>query len=339
MANVVPTGATASAYATMLALGYNGYGPALGLPTTPLTGNQLFFFANNNALANGTNTYANQNRISELLGMRRYNMADRSRNKLRGSLDWQATEALSFQTGLSGVRDNYSNSPYGLQSAKNWAFNFDATFNVSEDLSTTLFFTHEDQRAVSAGNTYTANSTAANVGGFTAISGGCFATIALRNASNKIDPCTNWSTEMRDKIDTFGLAVKEKRLFGSKLDLSGDLTFSQAKSDQGFTGGNYVNNPLAVAGAPVGTIAAYYIAATPMPTVKTDTISVNVNGRYPLSKASSVRAGFQYGHSKAVDWQYQGMQYGGLAGVLPSLEQAPSYTVHVIAVGYTYTFQ
>jgi MtrB/PioB family decaheme-associated outer membrane protein len=337
MANVVPTGATASAYATMLALGFNGYGPALGLPTTPLTGNQLFFFANNNALANAN--YANANRISELLGMRRYNMADRDRNKVRGSVNWQAAETLSFQAGVDAVKDKYDNSTYGLQSAKNWALNLDATYSPTEDLTATVFFTHEDQRSVSAGNTYTANSTAVNVNTFTAISGGCFATIALRNASNKIDPCTNWSTEMRDKIDTFGLAVKEKRVFKTKVNLSGDVTFSQAKSDQSFTGGSYANNPLAVAGAPVGTIAAYYIPAVAMPTVKTDTISVRINGSYPLSKAASVRAGVQYGHTKAVDWAYDGMQYGGLASVLPSLEKAPNYTVHVIAVGYSYTFQ
>lgn len=342
-ANLSPSSATgalagATAYGTLSALGLTGYGPILGLNPLPTAGTaQAFFFANNNALANGL--YGNQNRISELPGMRRFNMADRNRDKLRSSLSWQANQALSLQAGVDLNNDRYTHSVYGLKSAKNWALNLDGTYSASDNLSLTLFYTYEDQRSRSAGNTYTANSTAIAVNGFTAISGGCFATIALRNASNKIDPCLDWSADMRDKVDTLGLAFTQKNLAGGKLDLSGGLTYSQARSDIGVSGGNYVNNPLAVTGAAAGTVAAYYIPATALPTVKTETTEFKLNGRYALSKQQALRVGYTWQHLKATDWAYEGMQIGGLAGVLPTSEQAPTYNVHTIGLAYLYSFR
>ena len=73
----------------MNANGWNGWGPALGFAAT--TGNMNLFFPSNNALANAL--YANNNRISELPGMRRYYVADRNRDKVRALVDWQATDA------------------------------------------------------------------------------------------------------------------------------------------------------------------------------------------------------------------------------------------------------
>ena len=222
-ANVVPAGQTISAYQALQLSGLTGYGPISGLnggvfAGTGLTAAQAaLFFPNNNALANAT--YANNNRISELPGMRRFFVADRNRDKVRAAVNWQASEQFSLQGGLDYNRDDFNDSVYGLQNAKSWALNLDGSYSVSQDLVASMFYTYEDLRSNSAGNSYTANSTATSVGGFTAISGGCFATIALRNASNKIDPCDNWSTDIRDKVDTAGFAMAWKNLMSDKLDL------------------------------------------------------------------------------------------------------------------------
>ena len=339
-ANLSPTGAPGGAtlYGTMQSLGVTGYGPISGLNPLPTTGSAAaFFFANNNAASNAL--YANANRISELPGMRRYNMADRKRDKLRASADWQATEALSLQLGADYNADKYSHSVYGLLQAKSAALNLDASYAISDAASLNLFGTHEDQRSLSAGNSYTANSTAVNVNGFTAISGGCYATIALRNASNKVDPCLNWASNVRDKVDTFGLAYTHKGLAGGKLDLNASASLSQARTTQDISGGSYANNPLAVAGAPAGTIAAYFISATPLPLVKTDTVEAKVVGTYNLDKLTALRVGYRYQNMRSTDWGYDGMQFGGLAGVLPTNELAPSYTVHTVTLAYVLSFR
>lgn len=335
-----PTGAPggATAYGTMLALGLTGYGPILGLNPLPKAGSAAaFFFANNNALSNAL--YGNQNRISELPGMRRFNMADRQRDKLRLSADWQAAESLSVQFGYEFNDDHYSHSVYGLQRARNQALNLDASYAFSDEASVSLFASHEQQRNLSAGNSYTANSTATNVGGFTAISGGCYATIALRNASNKVDACLNWQADMQDRVDTFGAAYTRKGMLGGKLEISSSLAASRARSTNDPSGGNYVNNPLAVAGAPAGTTAAYFVAASSLPVVVTRTLDLSLAGRYALSKVSSVRVGYRYQHMTSSDWAYDGLQYGGLAGVLPTNELAPNYTVHTVNVAYTHSFR
>jgi MtrB/PioB family decaheme-associated outer membrane protein len=339
-ANWTPTGAPggATAYGTLTALGYTGYGPVLGLNPLPATGSAAaFFFANNNALSNSL--YGNQNRISELPGMRRFNMADRNRDKLRTALNWQASDTFALQAGLDLNSDRYGNSVYGLQSAKNWALSLDGTYTPSENTSMTVFYTYEDQRSVTAGNSYTANSTAANVNGFTAISGGCYATIALRNASNKIDPCLNWNADMRDKVNTLGLSFTRKNLAGGAVDMSGGLTFSQSRSDTGVNGGNYANNPLAVAGAAAGTIVAYYIPATGLPTVKNDVTELKLGMKYAFSKDTTLRLGYTWQHLNSTDWFYDGLQAGGLSGVLPTYEKAPTYNVHTIGVAYTFAFR
>ena len=336
MANVSPSTATggASAYSFMLANGWNGYGPVAGYLAT--TGNANLFFPSNNALANAT--YSNQNRISELPGMRRYNMADRRRTRSRIVMDWQAAETVSIHSDLDYHRDAYSDSRYGLLDARDWALNLEATYNPKEDLAVTFFYTHEDQRAHSAGNTYTANSSAANVNGFTAISGGCYLTIALRNASNKIDPCLDWSTDMNDRTNVGGLSFERRNLLKQKLALSADLVVTRATSDNDVLGGNYANNPLAVTGAAVGTIAAFYIPAKPMPTVYSDMDELRLKATYALSAVSKVRLAYIYAHLKATDYAYDGMQFGPLSGVLPTGEVAPRYIVHVIALSYARQF-
>ena len=339
-ANLAPAGSPggATAYGTLTALGVTGYGPILGLNPLPTPGSAAaFFFANNNALSNSL--YGNVNRISELPGMRRYDMADRDRGALRSSLSWHASDAWTLGAGLDLNDDHYGNSVYGLQSARSAALNLDAAFSASEDLNLTLFYTHEDQHSVSAGNSYTANSTAANVAGFTNISGGCFATIALRNASNKIDPCLNWSSDAHDKVDTLGVAGTRKNLVGGKLDLSGGLNFSRARTDTGVSGGNYVNNPLAVAGAPAGTIAAFFVPASALPTVITDTTELKANLRYALAKQQALHLGLSWQHMSSTNWSYDGMQYGGLAAVLPTNQTSPNFNVFTFAVAYVFQFR
>ncbi len=336
MANIAPSTSVGglSAYAYMLANGLTGYGPAAGYLAT--TGNQNLFFPLNNALA--TATYANQNRISELAGLRRYNMADRTRDRIKAVVEWQPTDLLAVHANADYRKDDFTQSRYGLLDSRSWSANAEGSLAATEDLSLTVFYTYERQRARSAGNTYTANSAATAVNGFTAIEGGCFPTIALRNANNKIDPCLDWSTRMNDRTHTYGFSADRKNLAGGKLALGIELLLSLAASDNDVAGGNYVNNPLAVTGAPAGTIASYYLAAAPLPTVKTQRWDAMLNARYMLSAASTLRFGYRYAWLRASDYAYEGMQFGGLAGVLPTNETAPHYSLHVASLSYQHRF-
>jgi MtrB/PioB family decaheme-associated outer membrane protein len=337
-ANVSPTTATggATALSFMLANGWNGWGPALGFATT--TGNMNVFFPSNNAMANAA--YANGNRISEIQGLRRYYVSDRNRSRTRGALNWQATDALSFQAGGDLTSDDYTDATYGLQTGKKYAANLDGTYTVGDGISVGMFYSFENQRALTAGNTYTANSNVANVNGFVALSGNAcdgYTTLQQRNNNNKLDPCLDWSANMLDRVHTVGFTLARKK---AKLDLTGDLIFARARTTNDVSGGNWANNPLALPGATAGTVAAFFIAATPLPAVTTDTAELRVNAKYTVRANQSLRVVYSYMRMRSVDWAYDGMQIGAatLSGVLPTNETAFNFGVHVVGVAYVIGF-
>ncbi len=277
-------------------------------------------------------------------------MADRNRDKWRTSLNWQATEKLSLQAGFDYDNDDYKNSVYGLKSSEAGTLNLDGTYAASEDFSATVFYTYEDRRSKSAGDAFgsnnngTGNNATVSVSGTptgaTAVSGGCYATVALKNQNAKIDPCLQWSTDMRDKVDTLGVTLTQKRLMAGKLDLKGDLVFSRARTDIGVTGGSYIQNPaLIAAGGQAALVAFYYIPASALPTVTTNIVELKLNGKYQIDKTAAVRLGYTYTRLKAVDWAYDGMQFGTGTNYLPTNEQAPNYTVHTIGAAYIYSFK
>jgi MtrB/PioB family decaheme-associated outer membrane protein len=345
MANVIPgaptVGATTSVYGYLTQTGLTGWGPQAGFPTTPLTGNAAIFSPNNNIVPQSL--YGSRDNVSELPGMRRFDMANRDRNRIRSSLDWQATERLSAQGTLELSDDHYDQSIYGLQRATNWAASLDTTYALSDRLVVSAFYTHEDQRSRTAGDAYGTASNTAFVGkaGNTQVAGGCFNTVLAKNENGKIDPCLNWAEDMIDRADTVGLSLTKKQFLWHRLDLIADATYSRADTDSDVRGGSYANNPYALAGAPVlasGVPAVLYIPAANLPPVTTRTIDLRLSGRVSVGKAGEVRVFYEVQRMKATDYAYDGMQFGTGTEQLPTLEQAPDYTVHVVGVTFGYRF-
>jgi MtrB/PioB family decaheme-associated outer membrane protein len=344
MANVVPAGgATISAYQYLQQTGLTGFGPLAGFPTVALTGNAAIFSPNNNILPQAL--YGSRNNINEEVGMRRFNMADRNRDKVRGSVNWDATDKLSLAGSLDYNHDDYTHSVYGLTNARSWALNLEASFAVTSAFNAVAFYTHEDIKSQSAGISYAANNNNAFVGqaGNTLVSGGCYATVQARNNNAKIDPCSNWSTDMRDKVDTLGVGFTWKNLMAGKLDVLGDLVYANARTDIGIAGGSYANNPFALATpAPAlgpGVPAVFFIPAANLPTATTKTIDLRLSAQYAIDKSSAIRLLYWYEHLKSNDFVYDGMQFGTLTNVMPSNEQPFHYNVHVIGLTYLYRWQ
>lgn len=336
MANVVPTGATLSAYGYMLLTGLTGYGPVAGLPTTPLTGNAALFFANNNALANAE--YQNQNRISELLGMLRYYEAPRKRNQAKGDVNLEVTDQVNLQGLVEYRDDDYYDTTYGLYRGRDLSSTLDANYSPTGNLAFSAFYSYEMNRSTSAGNSYTANSTATSVAGFTAISGGCYPTIALRNANNKVDPCENWSTDMRAHTNVIGLTALWKNLMHERIDLKAQVVVTRASTDVNVLGGSYANNPYAVAGAPAGTVAAYYIPAQPLPTIVANSVDARLGVMYRLTNNQALHLTYEYAQLTDADFGYQGYQFGGASSIMPTGQFAPYYHVQVFGLSYLASF-
>ena len=345
MANYVPgaptVGATSSVAAFLASTGLGGYGP--NAPYVALQpGNLGIFFPNNSALPQAL--YGSRNDIHEIPGMMRFNMADRDRNKVRATMDWQAMEQLSVQAGVEYVDDNYSNSVYGLTSGKNFSVNLETTWQASEDLSANLYYTYQEQKYESSGLSYSAGqitntATVGGVAGNTVVSGGCFATVMDKNMNAKIDPCLNWNANERDKVNTVGIGFNWKNLMSRTLDLWGDAVFSWAKTNTNVAGGTYANSPFAVAGRPVVNPAAFFIPATDMPQVTNNTIELRLIAQYNIDKKSAVRFMYMFGQLHSTDYAYDGTQYGTITSVMPTNQTAPDYSVSVFGLSYVYSFQ
>jgi MtrB/PioB family decaheme-associated outer membrane protein len=343
MANQVPAGgATTSLLGYLQKTGLTGFGPVAGLPSAPLTGDAAIYSPNNNTVPNAL--YGSRNILNEIPGFRRFYVADRDRNHAHAEFDWNAKNKFSLQGTGEFDDDNYPNTKLGLKRRTWWASTLDASYTASEDVVADVFYTYDNQRLFSAGDAYGSNSTTAFQGqaGDTAVAGPCFATVAARNASYKIDPCMNWVHNDRDKIDTAGFTLRRKNLAAKKLELASEVMYTRARTRNAAVGGSYVNNPLALAAPapplPSGTPAVFYIPAADYPLVRNDQISVAPSATYAISKSATLQGFYWYQRLMSSDWRYQGLQYGTKTNFLPTSEKAPSYEVHVAGISLNWVF-
>jgi MtrB/PioB family decaheme-associated outer membrane protein len=337
LANVVGTGATISVYDYLRQTGLTGFGPVLGFPTTPLTGNAAVLTPGNNIILQ--RYYGGRNNVSEIPDMRRFNLADRNRDKLRTSTNWQATERLSFQAGADFNRDNYANSVYGLNVAKDYALNLDGSYVIGQNFNVSAFFSHDNLHSKLVGTP----ANISNVNPATAvpnnlISGSpCFTSLQAQNGSKKIDLCNRWSADQRDKADTFGFALTKKNMLGNKFDMTGKVMITRARTDLSVQGGSYIANPLA---ATPGQPGVFYIPAENYPGVTTNMFELHLNGEYRFDKNSAVRVGYSYQRLRSsADYAYEGLQMGAQTAELATNERVARYSVHSIGVQYVYRFQ
>jgi MtrB/PioB family decaheme-associated outer membrane protein len=343
MANQIPLGgATESVFAYMKETGLTAFGPIAGLPSSPLTGNAAIYSPNNNIVPQAL--YGSRNNINEIPGMRRYMEADRNRHKVRSDLDWQATEKFSLHGNGEFNDDDYLNSAYGLKRDVFWEASIDASYAVSENLVGDIFYTYENQRLLTRGDAYGSNSTTKFVGqaADTAVSGGCYSTVADKNASAKIDSCLNWPKSDRDKDDTLGFSISRNNLLSGNLQLASQVLYTRARTDTTVFGGSYVNNPLALAApAPAlstGTPAVFFIPAASYPTVRDDEITISPTAQYVIRKRATLRAIYLFQRMMSSDWAYLGMQYGTGTSYLPSNEKAPNYAVSAGGLSLVFVF-
>lgn len=277
-------------------------------------------------------------------GMERYNLADRTRNKIRSSINYAVTDSFTVQAAVDYNKDTFTNTSFGLQHTSSAGYDVDANYIVSEDVSTDLFVTREDGKQYSTGVATSSNSVSTNAlaqGANTVwmlgnTAAACsYSTVFQKNLNAKVDPCLDWSADIHDTATTAGASFQVRNLARHRLNVGGNLLFTRARTTQGFTGGAYAT--------PIGTglssnNAAVYYPAAPTPDVTTDTWSLGVNGQYELSKTSWLRVNYLFEHMKVQDYGYNGYALGSMVTVLPTFETAPTFGISVVGVTYLYKF-
>ncbi len=385
MANLVPDQTVAntggmSLYQTMQAFGLTGWGPVagypaivplgtanptgatlsaaqwstlLGVPAANISANQLlalnYWYPNGNKVT----TPNTRNALFMMPGQQNPIDGDRNRDKLRASLNWQATEQFSLFGGVEYNRDNYNNTVAGLKDGKSKTLNLDGTYEASSTLSSSLYYSYQEKSTTIAGpgvgtnadGSAASSGSIANTAAGSLVGASCngYTSNAQSLQNAKVDPCLAWSTVTTDKINTLGFNLRNKGMMGGKLEMNGGLGYTKAVTSQNYpSGGNYVTTLYTVAnfGAGATPWTRTWVPAASMPDVTSKVITLNIGGKYALDKASAVRFGYTYQNMKSSDWLYANRAPGtGWSGLLPSFETSPNYTVQTVSAAYIYSFR
>ena len=142
--------------------------------------------------------------------LRKFNLAERSRNSAGLRADAAISETVSLGVNADYANDDYTDSPIGLKDGRSVSFGGDLSVAVSEQTQLHLYAQGERIRSTQVGSQ-------------------TFAT-------------PNWSGRSKDGVDVVGVGVKHVALKG-KLDLGADLVSARSRSDiavdTGVAGGEF----------------------------------------------------------------------------------------------------
>src|ERR1039457_4406341 len=251
----------------------------------------------------------------EVPGFVSYFQASRKEQLLKAGVNWQAKEKFSVSLNGRYTDDNYD-SMYGVQNGKSWSMNLDTTYSYNENSSVSAYATTQDMRR-DLTNLY-----------------GVAATTATTTRLN-IPVGGTWTNTLKENDMTIGLGTKQGGFKGGKLDLAGDLMYSLGKTGYG-TQLNYANADLN--GNTCS--SAYYLTCGNLPDIKNELIQFKFTGNYKVDKAATVTMGYMYQHLKSTDFFYNAYQTGSTpTTLLPTNQQAPSYSVNTLFVAYNFMFR
>ena len=292
----------------------------------------------------------------------RFNMTDRTRNRVRASLNWAPTDALDFGLNVGVTKDDYvlGRNPLdtapatlpagssgltqllGVQSSKTQSVSLDAGYRASDTLNFNAYFTKEDINQLLKANGGTSYAA----------------------ASSTVTP-PDWAADMVDQVRTFGFGVKATELHGGKVELIGDFVRVRSSNPYGMSASTqYAFSTSAT--APTATMtAAAYAAGISMPPTYADSDTLKFGLKYELNKTSAIRLSYVYQKLASADpILYNGLQAGAanamvsgsatakvngtavtinnvyaISALMPTNEQAPNYSITAIGIAYIYSFR
>lgn len=199
-------------------------------------------------------------------------LADRKRDKVRLSLNWNPSEPLTLQFFVDEARDNYSGrdgSTLGPRKGEARNYSVDAAYNFTERWQATAWYNWNDTRAEQA----TCQSASA--------AGVCPAT-----AANPV-----WSARLRNMSDTFGLGLRGKP--HGLIEIGADLSHSDISD-------SYLQQAL---NPSTSTVPA------PLPDVTTRLTRLGLFAKYALQKGSGIRLDYIYDRFSTNDWTWTTWRY------------------------------
>jgi MtrB/PioB family decaheme-associated outer membrane protein len=251
----------------------------------------------------------------EVAGFMAYFQASRKEQLLKGGVNWQANDKLTVTLNGRYTDDKYD-ATYGVQKGNSWSLNLDSTYSYDDTGSFSAYLTSQNMSR-----------------DMTNLQGAAPTVTATANVLG-IPHGATWTNKLKENDLTIGLGTKKNGLMGGKFELAGDLTYSVGKTGYG-TQLNYSapTTGLLTCSSP------QFQTCGDLPDIKNTMLQLKLGGSYKLDKASSIRLGYLYQHLKSTDFYYTPLQYGATpTTMLPTNQQAPSYSVNVVTATYLYNF-
>jgi MtrB/PioB family decaheme-associated outer membrane protein len=248
--------------------------------------------------------------------------ASRKEQMLKAGANWQASEKFSVALGGKYTDDRYD-STYGEQKGNSWSMNLDTDYGYSKNSSIVAYVTqqHRQREMMDLYRSPTAAPTAAGPSTLNVPSG------------------ATWTDTQKDDDTTIGVGAKQHGMMASRLELDEDLTYTYGKTVY-TTVFNYAAATTGAGGLPVYTCASpQFLTCGSLPEVNNHMIQFKLSGKYKLDKNSKIAVGYIYQHMKSADYYYNGLQAGSTpSALMPTYQQAPSYTNNVIIASYILNF-
>lgn len=227
--------------------------------------------------------------------------ASRKQDVLKGSVNWQASESLDL-----GVRTRYSSDDYGsafgVQGGHTTGLDLDAAYQLSDTNVVTAFVSFQKQSR----DLYEATSQA---------------------------KVTFWNNTLTNQDRTFGISAHQNGLYQGQWNFDQNLTYSNNKS-----GYSTVLSGTALTGSSLTNFGTSGDA----PDITTRLLQLRLGATNVLNKNDKVVYTYVYQKLKTNDYFYNfysGTTNVGTATVLPTFQEAPSYTNQVVGVLYVHNFK
>ena len=130
--------------------------------------------------------------------LRKYNLADRTRDKARLRADFAASESVNFGLSADIADDDYAQSSIGLTDGRSVSYGADVSWAITDQTQLSAFAQSEQVRSGQAGS--------------------------------QLYGQPDWWARNIDEVDLFGMGIKHMALAG-KLEIGADLLFSRSRSD------------------------------------------------------------------------------------------------------------
>jgi MtrB/PioB family decaheme-associated outer membrane protein len=254
----------------------------------------------------------------EVLGFVSFFEASRHEQIIKAGANWQPGDKLSMSLNGRYTQDRYTDLTYGVQDSNSASANFDSTYIFNERRSVSLYVTYQDSSR-NLTNLYKVTNSNASATALSGLAG------------------ETWTNRFKESDTTVGAGARQDGLFGGKLDLGIDVSYSLGNS-------TYNTSPFAGSDLEGNTCSAnFYETCGALPTIKNSTLRLRLNGTYALGKAGNggkLLMGYTFQRLSSDDFLYNAYQYGNTpATLLPTNQQSPSYQMNAVFVAYRYSFR